>query len=77
VNIIDFIVLTPDAVAAWSEASKTGLAKLREAGVTIPPGQIGTEEAYEEPDGSLVIQCNAGEHILHLRIQRDQWSYAN
>lgn len=76
-NIIDSVVLTPAAVAAWSETAKTGLTKLREAGVTLRPDQIGTEEAYEQPDGSLIIQCRAGEYIVHLRLEPKEWSHAN
>ncbi len=76
-NIIDTISLTQAAAAAWSEAGKTALAKLREAGVTVSPEQIGTEEAYEQPDGSLVIQCKAGEHVLHLRLEPKEWCHAN
>jgi hypothetical protein len=64
-NIIDHIVLTPEACKAWREACQTGMAKLGEAGVHIPRDQIGTEEAYEQPDGSLVIQC------------REHWTQAN
>lgn len=76
-NIIDSVVLTPGAVEAWHEASKTGMAKLRAMGVHVSPDQIGTEEMYEQPDGSLVIQCKAGEHVLHLRLEPKEWSHAN
>lgn len=76
-NIIDSVVLTTQAAAAWSEASKAAIAKLRQAGITLQPDQIGIEEAYEQPDGSLVIQCKAGEHTLHLRVKAKQWSHAN
>jgi hypothetical protein len=32
---------------------------------------------YEQPDGALVIQCKAGEHALHLRLEPKEWSHAN
>lgn len=74
-NIIDFVSLTPDGVAAWSEACKTGISKLRDAGVA--PGQVGIEEAYEQPDGALVIQCKAGGIVLRLRLEPKEWCHAN
>lgn len=74
-NILGSVSITPEAAKAWRETARKAIAALWAAGVTAP--DIGEEEAYAQPDGTLEIRCRCGERVVHLRIPREHWTYAN
>ena len=76
-NIIDHISLTPAAADAWFLAAREAVNRLRKQGIQIPTEQVGTEEAHEQPDGSLIIQCVMGEHTVTLHVAPGDWCHAN
>lgn len=70
-NIIDSVVLTPEVVEAWKQACKAYVATAKRS------DKIGIEQAYSQPDGSLVICCQIGDEEVSISVPQDHWSIAN
>lgn len=78
-NIIDSIVLTPEAVRAWQKTSRTQLRIMAEHNVNIV--KVSTEEAFEK-NGELEIRAYAEDsygarHTVSMLLPKSEWSFAN
>lgn len=73
-NIIDSVVLSTDAVERWKCLCKDVVSRLDNEDIRKP---VGVEKAYEQPDGSLFIQCAFCGGDLCQRVEAGHWGRAN
>jgi hypothetical protein len=70
-NVIESVMLSNEVLTAWAET----VTKACEF-AWCAPGERGTEEAYVQPDGRLLLTCRFGGFSSNLLISAEDWYWA-
>jgi hypothetical protein len=66
--------LLPRALEAWRALARLvfrDLAKLK----PITEDQVGNEQAFEQPDGTLLLKCDLAGSVLQMTVGAGEWKW--
>lgn len=74
--VMESVVLTPAAVAAWQEMASRIAPALRQMNISLE--RIEDEEIFLKDDKkALLIRCKAGPLEVTMDVPEGQWSWSN